>query len=69
MQASERPGTGRVLIINISARPPINLSLFGFKSSRLGVGGGRGGACSANNNDSYYYHYYYYCYCYYYDNV
>ena len=69
MQASERPGTGRVLIINISARPPINLSLFCFKSSRVGVGGGRGDvSCSANNNNNYYYYYYYY-YCYYYDNV
>ena len=48
MRASERPGTGLALTINISARPRVNLSLFGFKSSRGGVGGR---SCSANNNN------------------
>ena len=49
MRASERPGTGLALTINISARPRVNLSLFGFKSSRGGVGGR---SCSANNNNN-----------------
>ena len=49
MRASERPGTGLALTINISARPRVNLFLFGFKSFRGGVGGR---SCSANNNNN-----------------
>ena len=49
MRASERPGTGLALTINISARPRVNLSLFGFKSSRGGVGGT---SCSADDNNN-----------------
>ena len=39
-------------MINISARPPANLSLFGFKSSRKGGGGGDSVSCSAYNNNN-----------------
>ena len=49
MRAGERPGTGLALTINISARPRVNLSLFGFKSFRAGGGGVGGRSCSANN--------------------
>ena len=38
-------------MINISARPPTILSLFGFKSSRKG-GGGDSVSCSAYNNNN-----------------
>ena len=52
MRAGERPGTGLALTINISARPRVNLSVFGVKSFRAGGGGVGGRSCSANNSNN-----------------